>query len=774
MLATTANTRKFSVPAITVTGFSATIAQILVLRELLVFFYGNELSAGLVFAGWLFGNAAGSGWSAKWFSKRPLHPGVLGGFLILLALMLPVTVLFIRAAGLIWAIPTGEMPSLGEMLIISFSATGLFCPVSGALFGICWACHRLENNGGNGQPIVIYLGEALGATAGGLIFYFVFLPLVSAYTAVWMTSALVLIVSGWILRPWRNFNRMTAIKALWLGVSFFFLIGALGGSHIDSRSRQWQWGPFLLAVEDTAYHNIAVVQKNQQVSVFTNGLWLFSTPDPLSNEHAIHPALLQHPHPKSVLLIGGGISGQLLEIFKHPGIEQVDYLEPDAGFIPFVRPFLPEAIAASLNQPNVHLYNQDAGIFMRRHPGRYDVILMNRGDPINAQMNRFYTREFFAMVKNCLMPGGVFSFAVSGGEDIMGPGQARFLASFQKTLHQIFPRVVIFPGERTRFFAGDHMIQLVSDARTLLRRIAERGLRLSYIRADTLENILNPFRLDYLKSILGQIKPIAVNRDFVPTCYFNNMVLWGFQWHPKLRQLFLKISQVPIGHIWIGLTVAGALIVLFFWTGPSSRFRTAAAGSVAAVGAAEIVVQMVLLLGFQIVAGFLYVQLALIIAFFMAGLAIGAVMISVWQSKDSFRPVVIRWGFIIIQILVALFPLGFMLLLFNFQNQWRHELSLQVIGWIFSGIALIVGVLGGSHFSLVVFVLAGLGESPRKIGGKLYAFDLAGSAAGVLVAVFITLPIFGLINTLLLVSAVTFISILTLLRLPDQPLDSGF
>jgi len=106
----------------------------------------------------------------------------------------------------------------------------------------------------------------------------------------------------------------------------------------------------------------------------------------------------------------------------------------------------------------------------------------------------------------------------------------------------------------------------------------------------------------------------------------------------------------------------------------------------------------------------------------------------------------------------------FILLLLNFQSEWRYDLSLQVIGWIFSGLALVIGVLGGGHFSLVVFLMAEFGELPRKIGGKLYALDLAGSAAGVLVAVFITLPVFGLINTLLLVSAVTFISFLTLLR----------
>ena len=91
-------------------------------------------------------------------------------------------------------------------------------------------------------------------------------------------------------------------------------------------------------------------------------------------------------------------------------------------------------------------------------------------------------------------------------------------------------------------------------------------------------------------------------------------------------------------------------------------------------------------------------------------------------------------------------------------------MSPAAIGWVFSGLALAGGMLGGGHFSMAVMVWAGLGEALEKTGGKLYAIDLAGSAGGVLVAVLITLPLFGLIQTLLLTSAVVFISVLALLR----------
>ena len=158
---------------ITTTGFLATVAQIIILRELLVLFYGNELSAGLIFAGWLLWSGLGSGLAAKWASKISAHTSLLRTMLVCLAALLPLSVLLIRATRMIWALPAGELPSIGKMLLISVAATGLFCPISGALFGICWAIHRKN---GAYQPLRIYLGEALGSAVAGLIFYFLFLP----------------------------------------------------------------------------------------------------------------------------------------------------------------------------------------------------------------------------------------------------------------------------------------------------------------------------------------------------------------------------------------------------------------------------------------------------------------------------------------------------------------------------------------------------------------------------------------------------------------------
>ena len=750
-------------PVLTITaaGFVATVAQIIFLRELLVLFYGNELSAGLIFAGWLLWSAMGSAAAGKWALKIPGHTGLLGLMLVVLAAMLPLTVLFIRATRIIWMLPAGELASIGKMLLVSGAATGLFCPFTGALFGVCWAIHRKN---GKHQPLGIYLGEALGSAAGGLIFYFFFLPHGSVFTSVWITSGIILLIAGWLFRPWRPVPQLRTGHGLWIAVALLIAAGGFFGSRLEQSSRRWQWGPNLSAVVDTAFYNIALLKKEGQVSVFTNGLWLFSEPDRLSAEYGVHLALLQHPNPKSILLLGGGIAGLAGELLKQPGMRTVDYVEPDPDLIRFLQPHLSPAANASVQDWRIRLVHQDPRIFLRRAEVHYDVILMNMGDPITAQMNRFYTTEFFDLVKQRLSAGGIFSFAVSGGESMLGPAQARFLGSIQKTLHQVFPETLFYPGDRIRFLAADRTGVLLSDSSILAGRIVERDLQLTYIREEILQNALSPWRLDYLKSILESVAGTAVNMDFSPICYFHNLMMWAVQWHAGLRQILHSLAAVKLPWLSTALVIVGAVMVAFFWTG-RNKFKLAVAGSIFVSGALEMVLQMVFVLGFQIIEGFVYKQLALIIAFFMTGLAVGAGWIA--RCIPSLQKSSGMWKrFIRVQALVCLLPIGLMLFFQLMQSEFRNLISPAAMGWLFSGFSLLTGVLGGVHFALAVMAMAAAGAAVEKIGGGFYALDLAGAAAGVLMAALFVLPIYGIMNTLVLLSFLPAISLLTLLRRP--------
>jgi spermidine synthase len=752
-----------SIPATVLTiataGFVATVAQIIVLREVLVLFYGNELSMGLIFSGWLLWSGLGSAISGKWAARASLRISTLGLLIVFMAALLPLTVILIRASRIIWSLPAGELPTIGKMLIISLASTGLFCPFSGALFGVCWAYHRQKDP--TVQPLVIYLGEAGGSATGGIVFYFLFIPFFSPLTSVWITSGLALAMAAGLLRPWRLLSK--AILT-WIVVTLCIAVGVFSLNGLRQKSRRWQWGGNLAAIYDTAYHNIAILKKEGQVSIFTNGLWNFSEPDRLSAEYAVHLALLQHPNPETILVLGGGIAGLMEEMFKHPSVQYVGYVEPDPDFIPFIYPFLLTETQKSLQSPRVNVFHVDPRSFLRRSNKTYDIVLMNMGDPITAQMNRFYTREFFEQVNRRLSDGGVFTFAVSGGESMLGPAQARFLSAIKKTLTEIFPNTLIYPGDRTRFFATDENGTLHADYMMLTDRIYHRDLQLAFITESLLQDALSPFRLDYLKSILAEIPVPFINRDFYPICYFHNLMMWAAQWHPFLQKLFQFLSNVKLFWIWMAITIVGIIIVGFFWIRPS-KYKLAVAGTILVSGTVEMVIQVVLLLVFQIVEGFVYRQLSLIIAFFMTGLAVGSGFVS-WKRPLQSDPIASRGLFIRVQTVMCLLPFSLAVLLPLIMKH-AHMISIftpATIGGLFCCLSLAIGFVGGVHFGLAVIVIAGTGIPSEKIGGVFYALDLAGAAAGALLASCFIIPIYGIENTLILMGTSAGISLLTILR----------
>jgi spermidine synthase len=745
-------------------GFAATIAQILLLRELLVLFYGNEMSTALVLAGWLLWTGLGSALGALLTIRRRPREGTLALLLTLQASSLPALVLVVRGARGLFGIPLGELAPLGTMLLVCLTAPLVFCLLAGSLFGVSWAYRRpLEGEGSSGRPLTIYLGEALGSAAGGIVFYFVMLELTTALTTAVVVAVLLLAVAGSILWKYRS-SSSVASRLVWILMTIAALVMVVGGTGLESRSRRWQWGENLAAAHDTPFHNIAVLKQLEQVTIFTNGVWLLTQPDPATAELAVHPALLQHLAPREVLLLGGGLAGQLGEALKHPGIERVDYVEQDPELIIFGGDFLNTAMRTPLYEERVRIQPDDAGTFLRRTSKHYDLILMSVGDPINAQMNRFYTEELFRRVAQHLRPDGIFTFSVPGGGDMVGPSHARLLGSLDKTLRQVFPFVQVVPGERARFFAAVQENTLVLDPLVLAERIRERGLQLVYLREDTLEDLMSPMRLDYLAALLADLADSPINRQFSPVCYFYGLMLWASQWHPALVRWIERAAAVRPVHLYLGVGAIGVPVLLLFWLG-RARYRAAVGISVLVQGAWGMVLQVVLILSFQILVGFAYLQLALIIAFYMAGLAVGALGIATLQQAWQEESKAISWlcG---IQLGVAAFPLALLVFLSPVGENFREGLSPAAASWLYTGVSLLAGVLGGVHFSLAALASTAAGAQLERTGGYLNAIDLVGAATGALAAGLFVLPLYGVSSTLILLSLLSLICLLAILRRP--------
>jgi spermidine synthase len=701
-------------------GCTAVAAQIVLMRELMVAFCGNELSIGILLANWLLWTAAGS----ALLGHIGLAPRKLVAALeTAVALALPLTIVAVRVSKQVFQRVPGEILGPGAMLLISFVALSLFCALNGWLFAAASRLCALEWDANTAQATAaVYLYEAIGSGAGGLLAGIALARSLGAFDIALLVSlANLAAAAGLALRS--PIRRSVAILALAAGFAVFVFPDAKPWLESFSLARLWR-GLRVVATRNSVFGNLVVTETRGSRSLFENGLAAFSAPDPEAAEEAVHYALLEHPQPHSLLLIGGGANGSLAQSLQHESLERVDYVELDPAVLDLARKYFPNSIPADRR---LRVHHTDGRLFLKTAAQTYDVILVDLPDPQTAQLNRFYTLEFFREAAAKLAPGGVFSFQVTAAEDYISPELADFLRCLRKTLRQAFPEVTAIPGGTVHFFAAARPGVLLHDPREIVSRMRQRGLQTSYVR-----EYFIPFRMmpDRMRDLDAQIAPrpgTPVNRDFAPIAYYFDTVLWSsrFERASALRE----IARLPFG------ALAGAVALLALASAALLRRRVAAiaGASVAAMGFTLIGLELLILLEFQAQHGYVYHQLAIVIAALMAGMALGA-----WRAV---RGAAGLHSLALVQLLAAFAGLA-LCLLFGALGQFQA---------LFPAAALVCGFLGGYQFPVASRVFF---PGPARSPGTLYGLDLAGACLGAVALSLYLVPVFGFVKTALLMAIV--------------------
>jgi spermidine synthase len=525
------------------------------------------------------------------------------------------------------------------------------------------------------------------------------------------------------VRPFLPIAALTASTAL---LTIFLVIYAAPPLNRESQQRLWQ-GFHLVATRDSIYGNLAVTQTGPIRSIYSNGVLLANAPDEAAAEESVHYALLEHPAPKNILLIGGGVNGSVAQALRHPTVQRIDYVELDPALIAIARQFFPAQ--PSNSDPRVHIHFSDGRHYLKTSAASYDAIILNVPDPQTAQLNRFYTVEFFRSARAHLAPGGLLALELRSSEETIDPDLAEFLRCIQRTLNQVFPYVVAIPGDTIHFFAAAEPNVLTSDPKILIARLHQRNLRTQYVSEYFIPYRMMPDRMMQVQQQLQPLPSTPVNRDFAPIAYYFDVVLWSAQFKSGYSGLFRAAAQIPFTRILATLLILLTLAVILSARGPR-RFlqpgggkrricgcfhpaRSAAASCAAATGFTLIALEIFLLLAFQSIYGYVYHQLAILIGLSMAGIALGS-----WLALRRIRshPAPPHSTMAITQLLLALSCPALLLavsLLQHFTGSATTWLAAQLI---LPSLAALSGILGGYQFPIAAEIYlhdrAGRSESP--------------------------------------------------------------
>lgn len=665
--------------AVVATGVSSVVTQLLLIREFLAAFQGNEFVIALILSTWLLLGGTGALLAQRAAVRRPVGAKQVGRASLLLAGLTPVLFHAIRGLRDVFFI---HGASVGFYPTLAYTVLTLapYCLLVGFLLPYSLLALRAGQPGYSGASV--YMTDSLGDVAGGALFSFALVILVTPLQAVLIANVPLLAIGWHLAGAGRRFKPANLLAAL--GVLALLVTGVLAERRSLTTSEAE-----LVHYEESRHGRITVFRSREQYTLFSNGAPALSTQSQALAEETVHFPLSQLEGAGEVLLISA-VGGMLAEVEKYRP-RRVDYVELDPAMsaVQFEYGLLQRI-------PGLAVVNEDGRRWLARTGRSYDAIIVNLQEPETFQTNRFFTDRFFELAKSRLAPGGILSFAMAGYGSYLAEPARRKLSILHATVARHFRHVLLLPGQSTVFLCRDEPIDPDIPARLLARGIATDYIS-GYFDGD-----VTPERIRQLNELLVRGAPI--NEDESPRL----MRVMFSQW-------FAKFATSP------ALFAAALCALMALYVARLRRAEFALFTTGATVMGAEVLV----IFAFQIYFGYIYFEIGLIVTVFLAGLLPGAWLGNRLSGRG--RRVVIATDVLLVLLLGA-----FVLAL-------RHSGDLLPAGF-YLAFGFAVSLACGCQFPAALQ----LGGGGATAAARAFSADLVGAACGTLATSVVLIPLLGL------------------------------
>ncbi|EJK57619.1 hypothetical protein THAOC_22319 [Thalassiosira oceanica] len=216
------------------------------------------------------------------------------------------------------------------------------------------------------------------------------------------------------------------------------------------------------------------------------------------HESIVHPAMITHPNPKRVAIIGGGEGATLREVLKHRTVEEASMIEIDEGVVDLSRQHLPEwqdctgishhegSADWCFDDTRVNAQFKDAMTYFidnferegaANEHDQYDVIIMDALDPndeIEFAVYLYTSEAYILSLYNGLSNDGILVVQVGEvpGEDSPADETGRFTnrSIMQEKLLEVgFDSIHVYEEGHSGFLAPWSTMVAFKDAHTRRR-----------------------------------------------------------------------------------------------------------------------------------------------------------------------------------------------------------------------------------------------------------------------------------------------------------------
>jgi len=705
--------------------------QSILLREFLVVFYGNELVSGLLLGGLLFSIGLGS-WLYRRFSGPQINHRLWFSLaLIALGTLSPFQLLWLRNARTILQAQPGVYLPFGSILWFSLIILLPLGCLIGLLFPLGFG--GLNQRGGK-ELSQIYILESLGFLLGGILFSFYLVERFSPFEIFTWGLILLLLCGIWINLT--KYPKMLAILTILILFGGFLLLPI--AAIIENHSLQTRWlglNPSLplLKSRDTRYQNLTLTRQRELFSLFGNGNYDFSFPDPYQEETIAALTCTQHPHPQKILLLGDASPGLLQNLLDFP-VKKLDWVLLDPRLLDFLNNSLSSKNLAPLYNPRLAIHYQDGRAWIKSSRESYDLIILQVSDPSTAMVNRFYTRDFFRACRKIMANNGVLALSITSGENYLGTETIELAGSIYHTLKTVFPILAISPGDKNYFFAELSPGSCSENPNILISRMQQAGIKFRHFDPLYLKTFYYPERIKFTRLQYENATNPQINTDLRPVAYFYALKLWLKISGETAGRIFGMLEKIGFTGFLSGLLLLGVLVwILTHWVFPRKQlFNFNLFYAVGSVGFSSLSCSLLLLFAFQNYYGYIYQMVGLYFALFMLGLALGGLI-----SREIIRQQKVKAG--------QLAAIQFEWMIFTIALPLLLPLSRYfAFPWLILLLVIISGILGGIIFPLAACLMM-KEHGGEKSASFINAADHFGGALGAICFGIILIPLLGII-----------------------------
>ncbi len=389
----------------------------------------------------------------------------------------------------------------------------------GAAFPLLVALYRSARSAAAGLGR-IYAANTVGAIVGSAAAGLVLVPTLGTDGTLLLILALVAaqaavagVAGGARALAWGGLALWAGFVLAWPGTPVAALMRSHTELDLDAYRRHLESAEdHLLYMAQGRTGDIAVFSSEQSWALFINGLPQaggFPEPPPYGAESVILALLpyALHRSPASALVVGygGGITTDVLVHTEE--VERVRVVEIEPRVLEAV-----EAVhrgppfgdgRAPHQHPRVEVRLSDARNLLLRDPERFDLILCHVTDPWLSGAAGLATREFFALARDRLVPGGVFMIWLGG----WGQEHAR---SVSLALSEVFADLLVATVDYATYLLASDQPMVLAPTR-MAERIGEPGLA----------SFVAPMGLDRVEKLLTLIigagravpGPVPANTD---------------------------------------------------------------------------------------------------------------------------------------------------------------------------------------------------------------------------------------------------------------------